>query len=108
MKTLQLYAPELKGKDLDWSDLKDLSGGFYMGDRFGMYELAMSSHDRKVTINSPFGNVEIGAFTGITINAPNGDIKIKGKNVSIEAGLSPYLHKVFDETGFTRLFKLGE
>ena len=28
----------------------------------------------------------VNAFTGITISAPNGDIKIKGKNVSIEAG----------------------
>ena len=26
------------------------------------------------------------AFTGITISAPNGDVKIKGKNVTIEAG----------------------
>jgi hypothetical protein len=26
------------------------------------------------------------AFTGITLDAPNGDIKIRGKNVSIEAG----------------------
>ena len=30
--------------------------------------------------------MKINAFTGITISAPNGDVKIKGKNVSIEAG----------------------
>ena len=92
MKTLQLYIPALKGEDLKWGGLKDLNGGIYMGDRYGMYELSLSSHDRKVKINSPFGNVEIGAFTGITINAPNGDIKIKGKNVSIEAGNKLTLH----------------
>jgi hypothetical protein len=92
LKTLQLYAPSLKGEDLDWGGLKDLNGGIYMGDRYGMYELSLSSHDRKIKINSPFGNVEIGAFTGITINAPNGDIKIRGKNVSIEAGNKLTLH----------------
>lgn len=92
MKTLQLYNPSLKGKDLKWDGLKDLNGGIYMGDRYGMYELSLSSHDRKVKISSPYGNVEIGAFTGITINAPNGDIKIKGKNVSIEAGNKLTLH----------------
>lgn len=86
LKTLQFYWPDLKFKDLNWYDVKDLSGGIFMGDRFGMYELSLSSHDRKVTIKSPYGNVEIGAFSGITIKAPNGDIKISGKNVSIEAG----------------------
>lgn len=92
LKTLQTYFPALKGKDLDWGDGKDLAGGIYMGDRFGLYELSLSSHDRKVKIKSPYGNVEIGAFTGITINAPNGDIKICGKNVSIEAGNKLTLH----------------
>ena len=37
-------------------------------------------------MKSPFGNVNISAFTGITIDAPNGDINIRGKNVNIEAG----------------------
>ena len=92
LKTLQLYFPDLKGKDLEWGDGKDLAGGIYMGDRFGLYELSLSSHDRKIKINSPYGNVEIGAFTGITIKAPNGDIKISGKNVSIEAGNKLTLH----------------
>lgn len=92
LKTLQFYWPDLKGKDLDWGDGKDLSGGIFMGDRFGLYELSLSSHDRKIKINSPYGNVEIGAFTGITIKAPNGDIKISGKNVSIEAGNKLTLH----------------
>ena len=92
LKTLQTYVPEAKGEDVLTGDFKDTCGGIYMGDRFGLYEIAMSSHDRKIKINSPYGNVEIGAFSGITINAPNGDIKISGKNVSIEAGNKLELH----------------
>ena len=92
LKQLQFYFPDLKGKDLDWGSGKDLAGGIFMGDRFGLYELSMSSHDRKIKINSPYGNVEIGAFSGITIKAPNGDIKISGKNVTIEAGNKLSIH----------------
>ena len=66
--------------------MKDLMGGIHIGDRYGLYELSMSSHDRKIKVRSPYGDVNIDAFTGITINAPNGDIKIKGKNVEISAG----------------------
>ena len=66
--------------------LKDLAGGIHIGDRYGLYELSMSSHERKIKVRSPFGDVNIDAFTGITINAPNGDIKITGKNVEICAG----------------------
>lgn len=69
-----------------FEDLKDLAGGIHIGDRYGLYELSMSSHDRKIKVRSPFGDVNIDAFTGITINAPNGDIKISGKNVEITAG----------------------
>jgi hypothetical protein len=46
----------------------------------------MCSHNRKVELKSPFGDISIDAFTGITLNAPNGDIKINGKNVEITAG----------------------
>jgi hypothetical protein len=45
----------------------------------------MSSDKRTVNINSPLGNVSLNAFTGISISAPNGNIKIAGKNVSIAA-----------------------
>ena len=65
---------------------KELGGGIHIGDRYGIYEIEMNSHERTVSINSPFGTVDINAFTGITINAPNGDVNIKGKNVNIEAG----------------------
>ena len=66
--------------------MKDMTGGIHIGDRFGFYELSMSAHERKIKLNSPFGDVSIDAFTGITLNAPNGDIKINGKNVEITAG----------------------
>lgn len=65
---------------------RDLAGGIHIGDRYGVYEIEMSTHDRYVNVKSPFGTVNISAFTGITIDAPNGDITIRGKNVNIEAG----------------------
>lgn len=65
---------------------KEIGGGITMSDTFGMFKIDMSSHGRKIDIESPFGKVGISAFTGITVNAPNGDIKISGKNVTIEAG----------------------
>ena len=65
---------------------KDLSGGIHIGDRYGIYEIDMKSHKRSIEINSPFGTVEINAFSGITISAPNGNVTIKGKNINLEAG----------------------
>ena len=65
---------------------KKLAGEITMSDEFGMFEVAMSSHKRAVSINSPFGTVDVNAFTGISISAPNGDVKIEGKNVTIAAG----------------------
>lgn len=55
-------------------------------DYYGIYSVKMSSSDRSVTINSPFGKVAMNAFTGISINAPNGDISIAGKNITLTAG----------------------
>lgn len=55
-------------------------------DYYGIYSVKMSSSDRSVTINSPFGNVAMNAFTGISIKAPNGDISISGKNITLSAG----------------------
>ncbi|MGM9699501.1 MAG: phage baseplate assembly protein V [Prevotella sp.] len=63
-----------------------LNGSMVLKDANGMYEVNLSSSKRSVKIRSPFGNVELNAFTGIKISAPNGDVKIEGKNVSIEAG----------------------
>lgn len=65
---------------------KDVMGGIRIGDRFGLYSIDMSSDKRSVSISSTLGVVKLDAYTGITITAPNGDVKIKGKNVTIEAG----------------------
>ena len=63
----------------------DLGGGFELSDRYGLYKISGSTDDRNITIESPVGTVNINAFQGISIEAPNGNIEVKGKNVSIEA-----------------------
>lgn len=63
-----------------------LTGGITMSDAYGFYKIQMSTDQRRIDISSPFGSVNLNAFTGITISAPNGDINIKGQNVNIEAG----------------------
>lgn len=73
----------MKSKD---EGLKGLVGGFTLTDRYGLYKVCGSSDGRKVDISSPMGDVSLSAFTGIKIMAPNGDIKISGKNVTISAG----------------------
>ena len=70
----------------DNMDHRSLTGGMTLSDRYGMYRINMSSDSRSVAIQSAFGDVTLSAFTGITISAPNGDVKIIGKNVSIQAG----------------------
>lgn len=62
------------------------SGGITLSDSLGLYKISMSAHDRNISIASPLGDINLNAFTGITINAPAGDIKIKGKNITLEAG----------------------
>ena len=76
--------PDFFGSDNQMS--KAFEGGVEMGDRYGVWNISCSTDKRSIKINSPWGDVAINAFTGITINAPNGDVRIKGKNVSIEAG----------------------
>lgn len=82
--------PSLLSGALMWGEAgKDnnrLGGGLILSDYYGMYSIAMSSGSRSISIDSPWGKVDINAFTGITLSAPNGDIKISGKNVTIEAG----------------------
>jgi hypothetical protein len=70
----------------DWKHSESFEGGVDIGDRYGIWSIKGSTHDRNISIKSPWGDVKIDAFTGITINAPNGDVKIKGKNISLEAG----------------------
>ncbi len=63
-----------------------LCGGITMGDAYGLFNFTMSTEKRRVSITSSLGDVEIDALTGITISAPNGNVKIEGKNVEIIAG----------------------
>ena len=75
------------GQDIIWKNNEAcLEGGVDISDKYGIWSIKGSTHDRNISIKSPWGDVKIDAFTGITISAPNGDVKIKGKNVSIEAG----------------------
>lgn len=74
------------GDGIKWPHTKDLAGGIKIGDRYGLYSIDMSSDKRSVKISSSLGTVKLDAFTGITITAPNGDVKIEGKNVMIKAG----------------------
>lgn len=70
---------------VDCQETNDLCGGIEIKDRYGLYKIDLSSNGRSVTIESPMGNIDLNAFTGITVSAPNGNIEIKGKNVSIAA-----------------------
>jgi len=70
----------------DKGKFRKVSGFTEITDEFGVFNVKMSSAERRVTINSPFGSVDASAFTGITLNAPNGDVKIIGKNIDIKAG----------------------
>ena len=75
--------------DIDYSNVENspaLGGGFELSDKYGIYKISGSTDGRSVAIASPWGNVNINAFTGINISAPNGNVKIAGKNVTIEAG----------------------
>ena len=80
--------PDDKSKKL--SDVKEknkcFEGSIELTDKYGMYSIKGSTDGRNVSIKSPFGDIKLSAFTGITISAPNGDVKIAGKNVTIEAG----------------------
>ena len=80
------FGPIKNVVNLPLPNSKDLMGGIRIGDRFGLYSIDMSADKRSVSISSSMGNVKLDAYTGITITAPNGDVKIEGKNVSISAG----------------------
>ena len=84
-KGLRFMAPGLTRWDVD-TNSKKLVGGMTFRDTYGIYSISMSSTERQINISSPLGDVKINAFTGITISAPNGNVKIVGKNVDIQAG----------------------
>jgi len=71
---------------VDTDESPAFEGGVDMGDKYGIWSIKGSTHERKVAIKSPWGDVSIDAFTGISLSAPNGNIKISGKNVTISAG----------------------
>ena len=83
-KLLKSYGWDFEMGDLTGNSRKIL-GGIELTDKYGLYNIKMSSHDRNISISSPFGDVDIDAFTGISINSPNGDISITGKNIEISA-----------------------
>ncbi len=93
LNTWLSYLPKAAGKVVTdtlhtkYTDVnREFGGGIKMSDAYGIVKLDMSTGGRKITISSAMGDVKIDAFTGITISAPNGDVKIEGKNVSIVAG----------------------
>ena len=83
--TVTTFFPSLK-EDFPGDGVKKAFGGIELTDEYGLYSISMSSDKRSISIKSPLGKVGINAFTGITISAPNGNVKIQGKNVDIVAG----------------------
>ncbi|MCF0244517.1 MAG: hypothetical protein HUK06_07060 [Bacteroidaceae bacterium] len=62
------------------------AGGMSFRDKFGLYNMSMSSSERNITFDSPAGDLKVNAFTGINFSAPCGDINIRAKNIKIKAG----------------------
>ena len=83
---IQAANPESSGIFKDKSYNKYYEGGVELTDWFGIYRIKASTDKRNITIESSYGDVTLNAFTGITISAPNGDVKIEGKNITLEAG----------------------
>ena len=65
---------------------RKFAGGITLTDPYHFYTISMSTDERSVTIDSPLGSVELNAFTGINICAPNGNLYLQGKNIILEAG----------------------
>lgn len=82
--TINSFVPVLK---FDGSkSMQKATGGIELTDEYGLYSISMSSNKRAISIDSPLGSVSINAFTGIKISAPNGNIRIEGKNITLAAG----------------------
>ena len=86
LKMLQGFWPTAQLPGLDFEKSENLEGNIEITDKYGFYSIKGCTNDRNITIKSPWGDVKINAFSGITLSAPNGDVTIKGKNVKIEAG----------------------
>lgn len=85
-KMLQGFYPASTSLSFIGDKSKHLEGNIELADKYGTWSIKGSTNDRNISIKSAWGDVKINAFTGITISAPNGDVKIAGKNVTIEAG----------------------
>ena len=83
--TISSFIPTAKFPFKD-DDVRKAMGGIELTDEYGLYSISMSTEKRAISVDSPFGNVSINAFTGITISAPNGNIRIEGKNITLAAG----------------------
>ena len=83
--TISSFIPTAKYAFND-DDVRKAMGGIELTDEYGLYSISMSTEKRAISVDSPFGNVSINAFTGITISAPNGNIRIEGKNITLAAG----------------------
>lgn len=66
--------------------MEALNGSTEITDRYGVNSIKLETGARNISIQSTMGDININALTGISIEAPSGDIEIKGKNVSILAG----------------------
>lgn len=83
--TICSFYPLAKGA-FENDDVRKAMGGIELTDEYGLYSISMSSEKRAISVDSPLGKVDINAFTGITISAPNGNVRIEGKNIDIVAG----------------------
>ncbi|MDD7723152.1 MAG: phage baseplate assembly protein V, partial [bacterium] len=87
LSTLSDMIPPLaKALDVPGGDARIMAGGITITDPLHFYTITTSTENRSVSISSPLGMVSLSAFTGIKISAPNGDIILKGKNITLEAG----------------------
>jgi len=71
-----------KDKELD----RKSGGAITFSDYIGAYTIDLNTAGRSINISSPYGRIKMNAFTGIKIWAPNGDVRIIGRNVNITAG----------------------
>ena len=80
------FIASLAGLDEFGENIRDLSGGIHMGDRYNINEIELCTHKREVNIRSSLGTITLNAFNGISIDAPNADVTIKGMNINLIAG----------------------
>ena len=87
LSTLSDMIPSLaKALNVPGGDARIMAGGITITDPLHFYTITTSTENRSVSISSPLGMVSLSAFTGIKISAPNGDIILKGKNITLDAG----------------------